>query len=79
MSATSYSLLLSGDSPREPGLHYVHHQMLQVGDVIQTDTRSKYWYRVVDIRSRGLGERVAQLSEAAESEALAHNPKLTPR
>lgn len=76
--ATSYTLLYPDAEPGTLGEVHTHHQALEVGDVIQPLHETR-WYRVVGIHYQKGQGRVARLSEAAASEVLAHNPKLTPR
>lgn len=80
MTATSYTLHYSPSDARHGDEdHFVHHQALQVGDVIQPKGESR-WFRVVNILSHRSATKglVAQLSQGAETEALAHDPKATP-
>lgn len=78
MTATNYSLQFSQSEVDDDEV-YTHHQLLEVGDVIKPRYRDK-WFRVVNILSHrrpGKG-RVAVLSQGADTEALAHDPKATP-
>ena len=79
MTSISYIVKASPDEGADES-HYTHHQPLQVGDVIQITVEylPRGWYRVVSLQSQN-GVRTAQLSQRAESEALAHHPKATPR